>query len=91
MTNTDFSRSHPAQSLDTIYNFRGAQPSVADAAPGSPGFNGGRWAVYFADWTTPGPHPVLTNAAAVGAAAAAGELTITGPARYFLCTLIPLH
>ena len=35
----------PAQSWDTIYNFFGAQPSVATAAPGDPGFNGGRWQV----------------------------------------------
>src|SRR5687768_2931333 len=35
----------PAHSFDTIYDFGGLQPNVATAAPGDPGFNGGRWAV----------------------------------------------
>ena len=33
----------PAHSWDTIYNFFGAQMSVATAAPGDRGYNGGRW------------------------------------------------
>src|SRR5512138_2704563 len=36
----------PAQSWDTIYNFFGVQASVATAAPGDTGFNGGRWQVH---------------------------------------------
>src|SRR5207244_10621207 len=36
----------PASSFDTIYDFGGAQPNVATAAPGDPGFNGGRWRVH---------------------------------------------
>src|SRR5262245_36897493 len=37
----------PAHSFDTIYNFFGAQRyNVATAAPGDPGFNGGRWQVH---------------------------------------------
>jgi len=35
----------PADSFDTIYDFGGLQPNVATAAPGDPGFNGGRWRV----------------------------------------------
>jgi hypothetical protein len=35
----------PASSFDTIYQFFGLQPNVATAAPGDPGFNGGRWRV----------------------------------------------
>jgi len=35
----------PAHSFDTIYDFGGLQPNVATAAPGDPGFNGGRWMV----------------------------------------------
>ncbi len=35
----------PATSFDTIYQFFGLQPNVATAAPGDPGFNGGRWRV----------------------------------------------
>jgi hypothetical protein len=89
--NTDFSKAHPAQSLDTIYNFRGVQPSVADAAPGDPGFNGGRWAVMLVSWNAGTTPRLLTNADAVEAAIAAGELTAVGPVRYFVCTLIPLN
>jgi hypothetical protein len=37
----------PAHSFDTIYEFFGVQPlKVAMAAPGDPGFNGGRWMVH---------------------------------------------
>jgi len=34
----------PDHSYDTIYDI-GGQPNVATAAPGDPGFNGGRWMV----------------------------------------------
>jgi hypothetical protein len=36
----------PAHSFDTIYDLGGAQPNVATAAPGDPGYNGGRWMVH---------------------------------------------
>ena len=36
----------PAQAWDIIYDFGGAQLNVADAAPGQPGYNGGRWQVH---------------------------------------------
>src|SRR5436190_17889783 len=47
-TPTDLSTTGaPAHSFDTIYNFFGAQAyNVATAAPGDPGFNGGRWMVH---------------------------------------------
>jgi hypothetical protein len=35
----------PAHSFDAIYDFGGAQLNVATAAPGDPGYNGGRWMV----------------------------------------------
>jgi hypothetical protein len=46
-TPTDFTNTGaPASSYDTIYQFFGAQTyNVATAAPGDPGFNGGRWRV----------------------------------------------
>jgi hypothetical protein len=55
-TPTDFSNTGaPAHSFDTIYDLPG-QPNVAEAAPGDPGFNGGRWQVhaisYNTDWAT---------------------------------------
>jgi hypothetical protein len=53
-TPTDLSNTGaPASSFDTIYEFFGLQPNVATAAPGDPGFNGGRWRVQglqFADY-----------------------------------------
>ena len=53
-TPTDLSKTGaPASSFDTIYQFFGLQPNVATAAPGDPGFNGGRWRVHglqFADY-----------------------------------------
>jgi len=36
----------PLSSFETIYDFGGAQPNVAAAAPGDPGFRGGRWQVH---------------------------------------------
>jgi hypothetical protein len=42
----------PASSFDTIYEFFGAQLNVATAAPGDPGYNGGRWQVEGLDWNT---------------------------------------
>lgn len=36
----------PDHSFDVIYDFGGAQANVAEAAPGQPGFNGGRWRVH---------------------------------------------
>lgn len=43
----------PESSFDVIYDFSGLQPNVATAAPGDPGYNGGRWKVHgleFADY-----------------------------------------
>src|SRR5689334_25342707 len=46
-TPTDLSHTRaPDHSFDTIYDFAGVQPNVATAAPGDPGFNGGRWRVH---------------------------------------------
>ena len=45
-TPTDFSNTGaPDGSFETIYDFGGLQPSVAEAGPGEPGFRGGRWQV----------------------------------------------
>lgn len=87
----------PAQSWDTIYNFFGAQPSVATAAPGDPGFNGGRWQVHKV--STPQGYAaalaagdldadgVLDSATEVQAAMASGTLVDDGIVKYFVCTL----
>src|SRR5213078_2282799 len=51
-TPTDLSKTGaPDSSFDTIYQFFGLQPNVATAAPGDPGFNGGRWRVHGLQFT----------------------------------------
>ena len=87
----------PAQSWDTIYNFFGAQRSVATAAPGDPGFNGGRWQVHKV--SSPGGYAaalaagdldgngVLDAADEIDAALASGALVDDGIVKYFVCTL----
>ena len=87
----------PDQAWDTIYNFFGAQRSVATAAPGDPGYNGGRWQVHKV--ATPGGYGaavagggldgngVLDSAAEVDAAMATGSLVDDGIVKYFVCTL----
>jgi hypothetical protein len=67
---------------DTIYVFPDCPScaSVSEAAPGTPGYNGGRWRVVMASGIT----TQLTNAAAV--VAAASSLTDTGVR--FVCPLI---
>ena len=57
VTPTDFSGTGaPDHTFDAIYDFGGAQPNVAEAGPGQPGFNGGRWNVHAlgfnTDWAT---------------------------------------
>jgi hypothetical protein len=48
-TPTDFlGTGAPEHSFDTVYNLQGAQSlNIATAAPGDPGYNGGRWRVVF--------------------------------------------
>jgi hypothetical protein len=87
----------PAHSWDTIYNFFGAQRSVATAAPGDPGFNGGRWQVHKV--STPGGYAaalaagdldgngVLDAANEIDAAMASGALVDDGIVKLFVCTL----
>src|ERR1044072_6435423 len=51
-TPTDLSNTGaPDSSFDTIYQFFGLQPNVATAAPGDPGFNGGRWRAHGLQYT----------------------------------------
>jgi hypothetical protein len=82
--------SMPGQGVDAIYAFGGdaaaGQLSVTSVAPGSPGYHGGRWAVYVVDWSDGVMATLLTSDEAVLAAAAAGDVTITRmPAADFVC------
>jgi hypothetical protein len=87
----------PTQSWDTIYNFNGAQRSVATAAPGDTDFNGGRWQVHsvslphgYAAALASGDldhNGVLDADNEVLAAMAAGDAVDDGIVKYFVCTL----
>ena len=98
-TPTDLSSTGgPAQSFDVIYNFFGAQRyNVATAAPGDPGFNGGRWQVHrvtFSDYAAAAAlHDAngsgdLDSAAEVEAALADGTAVDQGVVRQFVCTVV---
>jgi len=88
----------PAHSFDTIYNFFGAQSyNVATAAPGDPGFNGGRWQVHrvtFPDYAAAlAAHDAdgsgdFDSAAEAEAALADGTAVDQGIVRQFVCTVI---
>ena len=81
----------PTNSFDQLYAFPGTSLiEVSDAGPGSPLYRGGRWEVHDVTFA-PGMNPVqYTNAQAILDAAAAGQVTISGPVMYFDCPLFPL-
>lgn len=91
----------PEHSFDVLYNFQGAQPSIAEAAPGMPGYNGGRWIVNLVDYApgdgwrtyadgTADGMPVFVSDEAVEAAIDAGALTVTYDVTRFTCPVVPL-
>jgi hypothetical protein len=99
-TPTNLSRTGaPAHSFDTIYEFFGLQRNVATAAPGDPGYNGGRWRVHglrFADyaaavsqydWNGSGN---FDSDEEIAAAIAAGPAEDIGVIKSFVCPVIPL-
>jgi hypothetical protein len=72
--------------FDQIYVLGSGLANVADAAPGDPAWNGGRWEVHMITWNvTP---TQLTNAEDVLAAEARGDLSIGPVVRRFECPLI---
>jgi len=97
-TPTDLSKTRaPDSSFDTIYEFFGLQPNVATAAPGDPGFNGGRWRVHgleFADYDAAVAEFDANNsgdfdsADEVEAALAAGAAVDIGVIKSFECPVI---
>lgn len=94
----------PEHSTDTIYSFGMSgltgQRSVADAAPGDPDFNGGRWSVKMVLFTDQGValfdpdgdgvvNFELMSDAEVLEHEAAGDLEIFDTTIYFECPLLP--
>jgi hypothetical protein len=85
----------------TNSNNAGVQLAVAEAAPGRPGYNGGRWYTHTVEWTAAGfaAHgivPVLKSYEDITFHYNLGHLTITpgspagGPPPFFLCPLLPV-
>ena len=88
----------PAHAWDTIYSFGSAQPSVATAAPGDRGYNGGRWMVHALSFPN-GYDAVLASSdldhdgvidstAEVDAALMNGDAVDEGVVKYFVCPVI---
>jgi hypothetical protein len=103
ITDTAF-KSPPTQSTDVIFSFGDSglegQRSVADAAPGDPKYNGGRWNVMLVTFTELGMtvhdpdgdgvvNFELMDAETVLAHAELGHLEITAAGVYFECPMIP--
>jgi hypothetical protein len=89
----------PASSFDTIYEFFGVQTNVATAAPGDPGYNGGRWRVQGLTFTDYAAALTAYDAnlsgdfdseAEVAAAIAGGAATDIGVVKSFVCPVIRL-
>lgn len=104
VTPTDFSHTGaPLHSYETIYALPGAAHNVAVAAPGDPGYRGGRWQVHLIAFNTSlaatiAAHDMngsgdLDTAAEVEAALAdpgPGGATDTGVIAQFECPVIPV-
>jgi hypothetical protein len=104
-TPTDFSNTGaPDSSFETIYDLGGLQPNVAAAAPGDPGFRGGRWQVHPLAFNTSYAATVaahdangsgnLDSTAEIDAALAdpgPGGATDLGVVKLFECPVIPAH
>jgi hypothetical protein len=97
-TPTDLSNTGaPDSSFDTIYDFGGLQLNVATAAPGDPGFNGGRWRVHALSFTNYAAAVAqfdtngsgnFDSASEVNAALAAGAAQDLGVVKSFECPVI---
>ncbi|MBD0292089.1 MAG: hypothetical protein ICV70_00765 [Jiangellaceae bacterium] len=90
----------PDGAWDTIYEFGGAQLNVATAAPGDPGYTGGRWQVHalsfpsgYAAALAAGDldgNGVLDSATELQTAFDAGAAVDAGVVKLFVCPVIPL-
>jgi hypothetical protein len=76
----------PNGMFDQIYVLGGNLASVADAAPGDPDYNGGRWEVHMVTFNG-SPHQ-FTNAEDLMTAAQSGDVSIGPVVKRFECPLI---
>ena len=81
----------PNQGTDPFYgiiNGVSGQKAVVGLAPGDKGYNGGHWAFHSVTFNMGKTPRLLTSEAAVLAARAAGDVTVTRiPANDFLCPI----
>lgn len=96
---------HNLQSFDKLFAFVNGAPGqlpVAEAAPGNPAFNGGRWFTQTVMWTEAGlqahdPLPVLMSYEEIQFHYSLGHLAIapgspsSSTPDYFECPLLPVH
>jgi hypothetical protein len=86
---------HNAQSYDVIFAFtNGAegQLAVAEASPGNPNYNGGRWTAFLATWIDEPMHDkiMLKSYADVLLYASYGDIILQDAHSYFQCPLLPV-
>jgi len=84
--------SNPNAGIDNFYGFPASaaagQKGVVGVAPGAPGYHGGHWKFFAVTWNVT-PY-LLMSEAAVLAAAAAGDVTVTRiPENDFKCPIQP--
>jgi hypothetical protein len=85
---------HNRQSFDGLYKFTNGvdgQLAVAEAAPGNPAYNGGRWIEIFVTWTVDENERVLvTSYEQLHGLIDSGAITSSGDSgSYFQCPLLP--
>ena len=90
----------PDHSFDTIYEFGGAQPNVATAAPGDKGYNGGRWRVQILGFPSGYAAAVASGDSnmsgdidsdeELAVAFASGTATVSGLGPSFVCPVIKI-
>ena len=79
------------QSFDGLFKFTNGvdgQLPVAEAAPGNPAYNGGRWIEYIVTFT--GTPELVKSYAQLSALVDAGMVTIVETGNYFQCPLLPM-
>jgi hypothetical protein len=106
LANLPAPNAHNVQSFDKLFvitnsNNPQEQLPVAEAAPGNPDYNGGRWFTHTVEWTEDAFHdygfvPVLKSYDDILEQEALGYVVITpgsfpgGPRVYFECPLLPV-
>ena len=92
VTNLPAPNVHNGQSFDKLYAFsNGAngQLPVAEAAPGNPLYNGGRWNLQMVTWLIMNP-PIIMSYDDLAAYIMDGSLVVSPQNTYFECPLLPL-